>query len=128
MLPKNERLKERYLFNLAFKKRFKINSNLATLYYLFKRKDINRFNDKKDHLPKIAFVVSTKIDKRATKRNLFKRRMKAAYKLVKQKLINTNKNKLNLFSALILVANPSIKDATFEKVNSSVEYLLNSVI
>ena len=125
MLAKAERLKERYLFNLAFKlgktKRQKINSNLLTLYYLFKRKDINT-------LPKTAFIVGLSVNKKANKRNLIKRRMKAAYQSIKKKLFLLPNNKLKDISVLIWIANPAIKDATFEQIKSGEENLLNKLV
>lgn len=109
MLPKDERLKDRYLFNLVFKKKFKLYSRFLTLYYLRGKKDINMF-------PKSAFAVGLNIDKRATRRNLIKRRIREAYKIVKKKMPKV--------SVLIWVANPSIKDATFIQVKDSVQNLL----
>ena len=109
MLPKNERLKDRYLFNLVFKKKIKLYSRFLTLYYLRGKKDINMF-------PKSAFAVGLNIDKRATRRNLIKRRIREAYKIVKKKLPK--------ISVLVWVANPPIKDATFIQVKDSVQNLL----
>ena len=66
MLPKAERLKERYIFNIAFKKKQKISSPLITLYYFLQRKDINRFKNGERSFPKAAFIVITKINKKTT--------------------------------------------------------------
>ena len=118
MLQKSERLKEKYLFNVAFslgrKKKQKLSTNLLSLYYLFGKKDIN----------KSAFVVGIKIDKRATKRNLIKRRMISAYKLVKK--INNGLNSSKA-SVLIWVAHPEIKNATFKQIKDSMDTLLNKL-
>ena len=126
MLPKAERLKERYLFNLAFNlgksKRQKLNSPLLSLYYLFRKKDINRLS-KVISPVKTAFVVGLRIDKKANKRNLIKRRMRAAYRLVMKNIANLNK-----LSVLIWIANPPVKDATFEQIKNSMENLLNKVV
>lgn len=116
MLPKNERLKDRYLFNLAFKKKKKLNSSLLLLYYLSNRKDIN-------NLPKNAFIVGLSIDKRSVKRNLIKRRMKAAYMLISKKI-----RFLNKISVLIWVAKESIKDATFGQIKGTMESLLYKLL
>lgn len=119
MLPKTERLKERYLFNLVFNKKYKkshrLSSDLLVLYYLLKKKDVN-------NLPKVAFVVGLSIDKKSNKRNLIKRRMRAAYRLVKKKIINPNTSKL---SVLIWIANPAIKNATFEQIKTRMDGLVN---
>lgn len=122
MLPKKERLKDRRLFNLTFKKRQKRSSNLLTVYYLFpiNKKDIN-------YLPKTSFIAGLNIDKRATKRNQIKRRMREAYKLIKKKLITTNNNILSLCSVLIFIANPNIKSATFEQIRETMLDLLTKI-
>ena len=125
MLPKLERLKEKRLFNIAFNlgkvKRQKISFKLLTLYYLIKnltkKKDI-------DSLPKAAFIVSLKVDKRSTKRNLFKRRMKAAYMLVKRNLMARIKDKI---SVLIWIAHPNIKDATFEQIKTEMQKMIEKI-
>ena len=122
MLPKTERLKERNLFNLAFKlgktRNQKINSRLLSLYYLFSKKDINMLNIKLNI--KTAFIVGLRVDKKATTRNLIKRRMKASYQFLKKTLF---KNKRNI-SVFIWIANPPIKDATFEQIKDSMKNLL----
>ena len=128
MLSKQERLKDRYLFNVAFnvgqKKKQKINTNLLSLYYLFKKKDINKFNTK-ENLPKTAFIVGIRVDKKSTTRNLIKRRMRAAYKLVSKKLYNSGDNKL---LALIWIGNPPVKSATFDQVKNLMESILRRLI
>jgi len=116
MLPKKERLKDRYLFNLTFKKKNKLASNLLLLYYLLNRKDIN-------DLPKTAFIVGLSIDKRATKRNLIKRRMRAAYTLIKKKIESLNKT-----SVLIWIAKEGVKNATFKQIKESMEFLLKKLV
>ena len=124
MLPKPERLKDKYLLNTAFKlgrtKKQKLNSSLFALYYLFRRNNIN-------NLPKTAFIAPLVIDKRSNKRNLIKRRMRAAYILIKNKLINTNKNSFKAISVLIWVANPEIKNATFEQIKNTMYNLLTKL-
>lgn len=125
----SERLKDRHLFNLAFKKRLKLHSKLLTLYYLLKKKDINRF-DKGLDFPKTAFAVGVNINKSAVKRNLIKRRIREAYKIVKKNLNlenNSGGKRFQKISVLIWVANPAIKDATFIQVKDSVENLLNKL-
>ena len=122
MLAKTERLKERYLFNLAFKlgktKNQKFNSRLLSLYYLFNKKDINMLNIKPSI--KTAFIVGLRVDKKSTTRNLVKRRMKATYQLLKKSFIKKSGN----ISVLIWIANPPIKDATFEQIKDSMKNLL----
>ena len=120
MLSKTERLKQRYLFNTAFnlgkKNGQKLSSDLLLLYYLFKRKELEA------QLPKTAFIVGIRVEKKANKRNLIKRRMRASYKLLREKL--TNNNKLKKISVLIWIANPNIKNATFKQIKDAMENLL----
>lgn len=125
MLPKLERLKEKKLFNLAFRKKRRLSSNLVHLYYLFK-KDINKLNEKKIP-PKTAFIVGLKIDKRATRRNLIKRRMREAYTIIKKKAIHNNDRFFSI-SVLIWIANPEIKNATFGEIEEKMKKLLNGLI
>lgn len=124
MLPKNERLKERYLFNVAFnigkKNGQKLSSDLLLLYYLFKKK-----NDQEIQLPKTAFIVGTKVEKKANKRNLIKRRMRMAYRSFRDRF--SNNNKLKKISVLIWIANPNIKNATFKQINDSMKNLLTKL-
>ena len=65
--------------------------------------------------------------KKANKRNLVKRRMRAAYNMIKQKLQSTNKDKLLKMSVLIWIAHPPIASATFEQIKDSMERLLNKL-
>ncbi len=121
MLQKSERLKERYLFTIAFKKKQRINSRLLTLYYLYKRTDINT-------LPKVAFVVGVSINKKANKRNLIKRRMRAGYQLIKKKFINAENSRFNAISSLIWVANSPILGATFSQIKTTQDELLTRLV
>lgn len=123
MLQKSERLKDRYLFDVTFKigktKKQKLSSKYLLLYYLFNRKG------QTVSMPKTAFIVGLKVDKRATQRNLIKRRMRASYQLIKKKLINSNKN--NLF-ALIWIANPEANAASYKEISQSMERMLTSIV
>lgn len=121
MIPQSERLKDRRIFNLVFnpknQSKQRVSSSMLTLYYyLFRKKDINMF-------PKVAFIVGVKIDKKSTKRNLIKRRMRAAYGLIKK----TDKMRILSFSVLIWIANPGIKNATFEQIKSLMNSLLTKI-
>ena len=123
MLQKTERLKERYLFNTAFnigkKNGQKLSSDLLLLYYLFKKKE------QEIQLPKTAFIVGIRVEKKANKRNLIKRRMRSSYRFLRERLINNNK--LKKISVLIWIANPNIKNATFKQIKDSMENLLRKL-
>ncbi|OGI20236.1 MAG: hypothetical protein A3B68_05265 [Candidatus Melainabacteria bacterium RIFCSPHIGHO2_02_FULL_34_12] len=129
MLPKAERLKEKSLFNIAFntgkRKKQRLNSSLLSLYYLFK-KDINRLTRSGFKLlyPKVAFIVGIRVDKKANKRNLIKRRMRAAYKMLKKELVTQNENSTGVF---IWIANPGIKEATFQQIRQTMSVLISKI-
>lgn len=63
---------------------------------------IFKYQKNTEKISKFAFVVSTKVDKRATVRNLLKRRMRAAVKEILPKL-NTG------FSVLIIAKKQAIE-------------------
>ena len=120
MLSKTERLKERNLFNITFnigkKNNQRLSSDLLLLYFLFRKREQDI------QLPKTAFIVGIKVDKKANKRNLVKRRMRSAYRFFRERLISNNK--LKKISVLIWIANPNIKNATFKQIKDSMENLL----
>lgn len=123
MLPKTERLKERYLFNTTFnigkKNGQRLSSDLLLLYYLFKKRE------QEIQLPKTAFIVGIKVENKANKRNLIKRRMRSAYRFFRERLIsNSNLKKI---SVLIWIASPNIKNATFKQIKDSMENLLKKL-
>ena len=129
MLPKTERLKDRRLFNIAFKRKQAIRTPLVSLYYLYEKveKDINQLNGK--YLPKTAFIVSTSIEKKANKRNLIKRRMREIYKDIKMPFyfIDKSQNKIYVIHVLIWISNPKVKDVTFLEVKKTMKSVLNKL-
>lgn len=124
MMPKLERLKDKYFIDLAFKKRQKLSTKLLSVYYLLKLKDINRFNCGSVDV-KSAFIVPLKVDKRSTKRNLVKRRMKEAYRVITVKNILL---KGSTIKVLIWVAHPQVKDARFSEIKDAMYMLLSRLV
>ncbi len=112
MLKKSERLKNRFLFNLAFKKKQLVRSKYITMYYLFTNKT------QKTNL-KTAFIVGLGVDKKATKRNQIKRRLRESYKQI-------NKPGFNI-SVLIWIANPPIKNVTFLEIKKTMQFLIEKI-
>lgn len=124
MLAKEDRLKDRHKFNVAFKKKQVLRSDLLSIYYLYDKKNLNE----KISSPKIGFVVSTKIDKRATARNLIKRRLREAFKLLKKPIIlSKNESLVYSVSVLILIVNPKISSASYIDIKNNLKTLLNKL-
>lgn len=69
--------------------------------------------------PRFGFVVSTRIDKRATVRNQIKRRLREA---VRSSLINVSKG-----FDLVFVVRPDIKSASYEEISAEVDKVLSKV-
>ena len=126
MLPKSKRLKSNYLINLAFKKKQVINTSIISLFFLYEIKDLKSYTKK--ILPaKSAFIVSTKIDKRAVKRNLYKRRMKASYLHLAKPIYFTKHNKIYIMTAFIWLAKENIKKASYLEIKNTIKSLLDKL-
>jgi len=76
MLPAPERLRRSSLFQRTYAGKKSITSSLVTLYVL------SRQARSTPRLPLVGFVAAKKVHNKATARNLVKRRVREAYRLV----------------------------------------------
>ncbi|MFZ5364661.1 MAG: ribonuclease P protein component [Patescibacteria group bacterium] len=95
-------------FGPAFRKNrgYSANSDNVIVKSLRNNSDISRF----------AFVISTKVDKRATKRNLIKRRLR--------EIIRLRLKKIKPGFDLLFIAQKGIVDKDYQDLDRQVEYLL----
>jgi len=105
VLSKNERLKKNSEFNAVYNIKRSVANSLLILY-------TGRLRDNPETPSKVGFVVSKKIHKRSTRRNLIKRRMKEAYKKISR---NTD-IPVKQWDKLIFLARSGILEVSFEQV------------
>lgn len=102
MLPKPNRLKKEKDFDQVFKKGKSIGGDFLFL------KVFNRDENKES---RFGFVVSTKVDKKATVRNKVKRRLR---EIVRSNLAQIKKGK-----DVVIVAQPKIKNQSFDSISNA---------
>ena len=112
MLPKKYRLRKNIEFVATYAQK-KYVSNLYLSVNLGKTKPTE------DYIPKAAFVVSKKIDKRAVVRNKIKRRMREIYKKVM--LENPDFPK---WMSMIFSAKPEAKELKFADLEKEMRSLI----
>ena len=116
MLQKKYRLRKNIEFVATYAQK-KYVSNACMTLNLGKQKPFE------DYVPKVAFVVSKKIHKRAVKRNLIKRRMREAFKILMQE--NTQYTK---WMSLIFTAKKECLDSDFQKIKSEMKQALDKAV
>ncbi len=115
MLPSQERLRRKSLFERAYKARMVINADAFSLYVVPRRpsphqtKFANAKNN--DLLPLAGFVVGKKVSKSACVRNKVKRRLRESYRLVRRRF------ELNQLYALVFVIHPQALHLSWEQLN-----------
>ncbi len=115
MLKRLHRITKKTDFDKFFGSEFKkakgysASSNHLILKSLKNDLDISRF----------AFVISTKIDKRATKRNLVKRRLREIFRL--------NLNKFKQGYDILIITKKGIVDLSFNDLEKEVDSLLKKI-
>lgn len=70
-------------------------------------------------LPHVGFVVGKKVDKRATRRNLIKRRVREAYRYAR--LVDTS---VKQWYAMVWVINDKAVASSWEEISKAVAYCL----
>src|SRR5689334_10697786 len=81
MLPQAERLRKTGLFQRVYSARKSVSSSLMTLYVL------ERQPRSANKLPLAGFVISKKVEAKATQRNRAKRRVREAYRLCRMAIV-----------------------------------------
>ncbi len=116
MLPKRYRLRKNAEFVATYAQKKYVLSSYFALH-------IGKQKPFEDYISKVAFVVSKKIDKRATVRNKIKRKMREAYK----NLIIENPEYQKWISLIFLAKKPCI-DANFQKIKEEMQYNLKKAV
>lgn len=109
MLKKTQRLKSFKQIGRIYQLKRSVANPFLILYAGVAKKDENIET-------KITFVISKKIDKRAVKRNLIKRRLREAYTIINPKI--------NL-EDMIIISRPPILNASFEEIKTALEDILD---
>ena len=107
MLPKSERLRKSAVIQKTYAGT-KISHSLFSVYALRRR------TGSRSYLPLIAFVVGKKVHLKATRRNLVKRRLRQAYREIRQDL-----PELKQWYSMVLVGRAKINSAGWDEVKSS---------
>jgi ribonuclease P protein component len=120
MLPRAERLTKSGLFQRTHASRKSINSAFVTLYVL------ERQPKSAPRLPLVGFVVGKKVHARAVQRNRAKRRVREAYRRVKQSMPPETASKYNLqqWYSLVWHIRPEAMTAPFQDLCQSIDQCL----
>ena len=113
MIPRKYRLKKDRDFDILFEKGEYVSSELTGVKFLsIEQADIGEYSDTD---LKIAFVVSTKVSKKAVERNRKKRQMREVLK----KFLDQNKIKKGYILAII--ARKKILDKDYKDIKLDIE-------
>lgn len=116
MLPKENRLKNKYAFKATYRlKNFHYKSGITL--------NVGKLNNSQTPV-KIGFVVSKKTHKRAVKRNRLKRLMRESVRLY----LKENNDSLNKYLSLIFTANSSALNKDFKEIDIAVRKLIEEVL
>jgi len=113
VLPSQERLRRASLFQRTYAERKSVSSEIVTLYVL------SRQPRSAPNLPHVGFVIAKKVDKRATKRNLAKRRVREAYRHAR-----LGQGSVKQWYSMVWVIHNKALDATWEEVSQAVSFCI----
>lgn len=109
MLPKNERLKSNKDFQKVFKLKCSIGTPILVAYFMSKQ------DHSESNFPKVGFVVSKKVHKRAVKRNRIKRQMREIYRIIKA----DKPELITHFDSIIFISRPNVYGKEFLQIHKS---------
>jgi ribonuclease P protein component len=107
MLPKKYRLRLKKDFDRIFKEGRFAGGRFFTLGYLKNNMDFSRF----------AVVVAKKVDKRAVRRNLIRRRT--------SEIIRLGQEKIKTGFDLVFIAKPAVLDKSYKEIEDDIIILLD---
>jgi len=117
VLKKENRLNANFAFNLTYKNRNIVSTDILILY-------AGRLKQDKNCPTRVGFVVSKKVHKRATKRNRIKRLMRENIRLMFK---NNEADIINQYQSLIFYAKDSILDKNIEEIRKTILILLDKL-
>lgn len=109
MLQKNERLRSNKDFEKVFKLKCSVGMPILVVYFKARQENQEIIP------PKIGFVVSKKVHKRAVKRNRIKRQMREAYRIIKL----DNPELIINFDSILFISRPTIYGKDFHQIHKS---------
>ena len=121
MLSRAERLSKSGLFQKAYASKKRIAAPPVSLYVL------ERQANSAPRLPFVGFVIGKKVHAKAVQRNRAKRRVREAYRLLREKLMKSDgsaKTSLLHWYALVWHIRIEAIDAPFQQICDSVEECL----
>jgi ribonuclease P protein component len=107
MLKKNARITKQRDFDFLYKQGKRLKSKFFAVVFITNNVGFNRF----------AFIVSSKVDKRAVVRNKLKRRMR--------EIIRANYQKIKPSFDFIIIALPQSVKVSFEELKADLETFFN---
>jgi len=127
MLPAHERLRKTSVFQRAYAARNSVSFGCGTLYVLPRRPPPGKAKARPEaakakpgqlKLPLVGFSISKKVFKSACKRNKAKRRVREAYRLVKNSLDDSFRQEaaMHKWYALVYVINPTALTVGFPDI------------